>query len=93
MNLVDLLIFVERLVPLGQVSGFFNEITENHCEMDVFSHFHKVYCVAGDWFLPAFITSGLLIHPPYGPGTWACYVPKSMKAFEHFELHLVDPFL
>eukprot|EP00435_Cladocopium_sp_Y103_P047266 s2015_g13.t2 len=75
-NLVDLLIFVERLVPLGQVSGFFNEITENHCEMDVFSHFHKVYCVAGDWFLPAFITSGLLIHPPYGPGTWACYVPK-----------------
>ncbi|CAL1158866.1 unnamed protein product [Cladocopium goreaui] len=92
-NLVDLLIFVERLVPSGQVSGFFNEITENRCEMDVFSHFHKVYCVAGDWILPAFITSGLLIHPPYGPGTWACYVPKSMKAFEHFELHLVDPFL
>ena len=43
MNLVDLLIFMERQVPSEQVSGFFNEITENRCEMDVFSHFHKAW--------------------------------------------------
>eukprot|EP00434_Breviolum_minutum_P012932 symbB.v1.2.011400.t1/scaffold764.1/size165801/6 len=89
-NLVDLLIFMERLVPSEQVSGFFNEITENRCEMDVFSHFHKVYCVHRTLLIPAFMTSGLLIHPPYGPATWACYVPRR-NTTTLTELHLLDP--
>lgn len=39
----------------------------------------QVYCVHRTLLIPAFMTSGLLIHPPYGPATWACYVPRTAR--------------
>ena len=41
----DVLVFIEQLQSTGHVSGFFNVVTENRCEMDFFSHFHNVFCL------------------------------------------------
>ena len=85
---VELLVFVERLKSSGHFSGFFNVLTENKCEMDFFAHFHRVFCVVGPpapgaWgplLVPADMTSGLLVHPPYGPASWACPLPAESGA-------------
>ena len=64
--------------------------------MDFFSHFHSVFCMLGDgpdhdatWVRLAFMTSGLLVHPPYGPGAWSCILPAKRS---RIDLSLVDPF-
>ncbi|CAJ1355245.1 unnamed protein product [Effrenium voratum] len=89
MRLVDVLAFMERQAT-QQVSGFFNEITENRCEMDYFSHFHQVFCLGEGRVTPAFMTSGLLVHPPYGPAAWSCRLPRKPK---NIELRLIDPMI
>ena len=94
-RLLDVLVFVERLQQTGHVSGFFNVVTENRCEMDFYSQFHSVFCIlAGSsgqneaHITPAFMTSGLLVHPPYGPGAWSCILPSKRSKVQ---LSLVDP--
>ncbi|CAE7469121.1 unnamed protein product [Symbiodinium natans] len=95
-RLLDILVFMEPLQSTGHLSGFFNAYTENRCEMDFFSHFHSVFCMLGDgpdhdatWVRLAFMTSGLLVHPPYGPGAWSCILPAKRS---RIDLSLVDPF-
>ncbi|CAE7701276.1 unnamed protein product, partial [Symbiodinium sp. CCMP2456] len=89
-RLLDVLVFMEQLQSTGHLSGFFNVMTENRCEMDFFSHFHNVFCIfPGEMKLtPAFMTSGLLLHPPYGPAAWSCILPSKQKKLE---VRLVDP--
>ncbi|CAE7876771.1 unnamed protein product, partial [Symbiodinium sp. KB8] len=95
MRLLDVLVFMEQLQSTGHVSGFFNMVTENRCEMDFFSHFHNVFCIFHGGssqqetkISPAFMTSGLLVHPPYGPAAWSCILPSKQKKLE---VRLVDP--
>ena len=94
-RLLDVLVFVESLQSTGHVSGFFNVVTENRCEMEFFSHFHTVFCLLdGDSgqnqsrVSPAFMTSGLLVHPPYGPAAWSCILPSRRSKLV---LSLLDP--
>ncbi|CAE6941977.1 Ttn [Symbiodinium sp. CCMP2592] len=95
MRLLDVLVFIEQLQSTGHVSGFFNVVTENRCEMDFFSHFHNVFCLLPGGsdqneakISPAFMTSGLLVHPPYGPAAWSCILPSKQKKLE---VRLLDP--
>jgi len=95
---LELLVFIERLRPVGLPSGFFNEITENRCEMDFASHFHRAFCLLpGPRIVAAAMISGLLVHPPYGPASWACTLPDDLATLQvnkrTVHLQLLDPSL